>query len=262
MLVAVCATALSCFATQTTPQSAKPWTLEYSVVGGIAGLDQHLRLTDAGQLSIGNSAGRESYIVTHASSELMARMEAFLKVASQAQPLSPNPIPDQIYTSLRLTSAGSTYALELPTDVARHLSDTMSAVMHNALVGSWRQSGWKLCKPAAQLTAADVDVPIESLVFQKSGRFSVTWQGGGARAYLGSSVPHVEVPEYFGRYSIESYNSIRMSFESGIYTPRDFSGIGNFRINGDKLELRNIWLGTKQVKKKPDICELEFTRTS
>jgi len=51
-----------------------------------------------------------------------------------------------------------------------------------------------------------------------------------------------------------------MSVEGGNPVPRDFSGDGGFHINMDRLTLSNVWLGTKQAKQKPDICELMFTK--
>lgn len=261
ILIAFFFTTFHC-AAQTIPQNLKTWTLEYSVVGGIAGLDQHLWLTEAGELSVGNSEGRGSHVTTHASVELTAKIAEFLRIAKRTQPPAPSPIPDRMDTSLTLTSAGANYTLDLPADIAKLFSDTMGAVLKNAFVGTWWQSGWKLCSPSTQLTAADIDVPIESLMFESDGRFSVTWRGGGARGYLGGAVPHVAIPDYVGRYTIVRSSYIHMSYERGIYTPRDFSGDGTFQLNGDKLDLQNIWLGTKLAKKRPDICELEFTRTS
>jgi len=44
-----------------------------------------------------------------------------------------------------------------------------------------------------------------------------------------------------------------------VFVP-DFSGQGSFRITPNELTLRNVWLGTKQATRKPDICELTFAR--
>ena len=249
-------------AAQTIPRDLKTWTLEYRVVGGVAGLDQRLRLTDDGELSVGSPHGRGTYVITHASPELMTKAAQFLQAARILPPLPPDVIPDRIYASLSLTSGGASYSLALTAEMAKLFSNAMGAVVKQALLGTWWESGWNLCSPATRLTTADVDVPIERLVFENGGRFSVTWRGGGARGYLGGKLPHVEIPDYSGRYSIVSSSYIRMTFESGIFTPRDFSGEGYFQIKGNKLDLRNIWLGTKRAERKPDICELEFTRTS
>lgn len=103
-----------------------------------------------------------------------------------------------------------------------------------------------------------MDVPIEKLVFQKGGIFSVTHRGGISQDQL-----HVSTPDYSGRYQIQPDRSqIQMSFETGINAPRDFSGEGFFQISETKLILKNIWLGTFKAKQKPDICEMTFQRSS
>jgi hypothetical protein len=75
--------------------------------------------------------------------------------------------------------------------------------------------------------------------------------------------PFIWVPDYSGRYTIlPDYNVIRLVCESGIHSPRDFSGDGNFTIEDKKLVLRNLWLGTYKAKQKPDICEMTFKLTN
>jgi hypothetical protein len=126
------------------------------------------------------------------------------------------------------------------------------------IVGSWWQSGWKLCKPAAQLSAADVDVPIDELVIRADGTFSVTWRGGGAHT---GDIPHVFIPDYTGHYTIESAaGRIRMRIDNGLFVPRDFSGSGTYIVKGSELTLTGVWFGTRQAPQRPDICELTFTR--
>jgi hypothetical protein len=129
-----------------------------------------------------------------------------------------------------------------------------------SLIGAWQQSGWKLCKPAAQLSARDADPPIENLVFQPDGIFTIMWQGGGAHT---TDIPHVfvPVPDYRGHYTIDQRSrSIRMRADNGLFVPRDFSGDGTYMISGNTLTLTGVWFGTKQAQQKPDICELTFTR--
>jgi hypothetical protein len=240
------------------------WTLEYRVSGGIAGLDRHLSLTQGAELSVGNHEGREGFgsrVAGHASPELMARIGEFIKVARKAPPSQNDDIADALYRSLTVTAAGAQCELEVPDDIDRVLGDVMDATLKRAFVGSWWESAWKLCQPARQLAAEDYDLSIERLEFEGDGHFSVTWQGGGARVYSGSDKPHETISDYSGRYQIApAYSYIQMRFEGGIYTPRDFSGNGHYRINGDELVLQGIWLGTYRTKNKPDICELTFQR--
>jgi hypothetical protein len=126
------------------------------------------------------------------------------------------------------------------------------------IVGSWRQSAWKLCKPVAQITASDVDPPIERLEFGPDGTFSVTWPGGGAHS-LG--VPHEFIPDYRGRYTLDAKaGRIRMENVRGLFVPNDFAGSGSYAISGNALTLTGVWFGTRRAKQKPDICELTFTK--
>ena len=245
---------------QALPRDLKTWTLEYTAGGGMWPRGISLKLTQAGELDISNIA--KSNVHTHASAELVTKIQEFLKVAHRARPTIPG--PDQRYDELILTSAGVKYELA-PESVRDLLAETIDTVMNKELVGIWWESEWKLCHPAGQLTAEQMDAPIESLVFQNDGRFSVTWRGGGARAYNGpSSKPvHVSLPDYSGRYATSpDSGTIRMTFEGGIYTPRDFSGEGGFQIDEGKLVLTRVWLGTYKAKQKPDICEMTFSRST
>jgi hypothetical protein len=138
--------------------------------------------------------------------------------------------------------------------------DTAAAQATSPLVGSWRESAWKLCTPATQLTADDVDTPIDDLQIHSDGTFSVMWQGGGAHT---TDIPHVfvPVPDYTGHYTLDpAAHRIRMRADYGLFMPPDFSGTGGYRISGNELTLTGIWLGTRRAKHKPDICELTFTR--
>lgn len=261
-IVLACASIMMRAEAQTLPRDPKVWTLEYHIVGGKAGLDRHLGLTQSGELTVGNFEGRpdDSHVASHASAELMAKLTEFLKVARKAPSAPGDPIPDAMYRVLTVTANGTTEELELPDNIARLLEDTMDATLKEAFVGGWQQSAWKLCQPAAQLTAEDVDPPIEKLTFQEDGHFSVAWRGPHATTIR---PPHLSIPDYSGRYDLSpAFSYIRMSFEPDGYVPRDFSGDGHYRIDGDLLVLQNIWLGTRQAKRKPDICELTFTRVA
>jgi hypothetical protein len=106
----------------------------------------------------------------------MAKITEFLKIAKKRDR------PDQRYVSLMLTSPGLTLGLEAPDAISEPLFQAMNERTKNALIGSWWESEWKICPPAAQLTAEQIDARIESLVFRSDGRISVTWRGGGAES--------------------------------------------------------------------------------
>lgn len=241
----------------------KVWTLEYRLSGGIAGLDRHLSLTQAAQLSVGNYEARDglgSHVASRASPELMAKAGAFFKVAHRASP-SRNDIADAIYRSLTVTSAGAKCELDVPDDMARLLAETMDAALRQAFVGAWWESAWNHCKPVPQVAPEYYDPPIQRLVFRDDGHFFATWRSGGDHSTTDPT--RVPVPEYSGRYEIApAYSYIQMSLEGGRFMPRDFSGNGHYRINGDELVLQDIWLGTYRAKNKPDICELTFQRVA
>lgn len=127
-----------------------------------------------------------------------------------------------------------------------------------AIVGTWWQSAWKLCKPVPQMEPDDVDPPIESLEFKADGTFSVTWRGGGTHT---GDIPHVFIPDYTGRYTIDAAaGRIRMQIVNGLFVPNDFAGNGAYAISGNTLTFTGVWFGTRQAKHRPDICELTFTK--
>lgn len=256
--VSICFASLLSYANaQAIPHDLKTWTLEYTVDGGIRPLHRALTLTQSGDLTVSNLEGR---ISGHASSELMAKIADFLKVAKLARPSTPG--PDQRYASLTLTSTGVKHELEVPNHIGDLLFQAMDTTLKKAFVGTWWESEWEFCHPAAQLTAEQMDSPIESVVFQPDGRFSVTWRGGGAESPGRPGESFIWAPDYSGRYTVfPDYNGIHLIFENGIHTPRDFSGDGNFQIENDKLVLKNLWLGTYKAKQKPDICEMTFKRS-
>jgi len=251
---------------QVPPHDVKNWIVEYSLTGGIAFFNRHLRLANTGELTVSaNPDTSRTLINTHAPAELVAKINEFLKNAQPEHPTTGPIHPDSLNSSLALISGGSKYDLEVPDDIGKALDDSMESVLKTAVVGTWWESEWKLCRPAAQLTADQVDLPIESLIFLDNGQYSVTWKGGGARAYGDPTgkIPHTAVPDYSGKYAIQpDHSSIHLTFEPGIYTPRDFSGDGVVWIDDNKLVLRNVWLGTYKAKQKPDICEMTFKRTS
>ena len=255
--VSICfASLLPCASAQAVPRDLKTWTLEYSVDGGMTPFHRAVTLTQSGELSVSNFNDR---ITGHASPELMAKITDFLKAAKKARPCTPG--PDQRSSSLTLTSPGLTLELEASDAISELLFQTMNATTKKALIGSWWESEWKLCHPAARLTAEQMDPPIQILAFRDDGRFSVTWQGGGAESPGRPGEPFIWLPDYSGSYSIfPDENRIQLVFENGVHSPRDFAGDGNFIIDDNKLVLRKLWLGTYSAKQKPDICEMTFTR--
>jgi hypothetical protein len=119
----------------------------------------------------------------------------------------------------------------------------------NPLVGLWRQSGWTFCTPVSQLSAEQMDPPIEELWFKGDGTFTVTW------------FPFESYKDYWGHYSYDqSSGRIELVIEHGNYVPPDFVSKGTVRVDGQQLTLEGVRLGTKRAKNGPAICQLRFTR--
>ncbi len=239
------------------PRNPGDWQLEYVTAGGLSFYAHALTVVHTGEMKASDSRLGDD-VTGQASKETLTAIDAFLQSAREAK--KQPPMPDAVETSLVLTSGGRKHELEPTRDIRATLDAAWDAAVAGALVGSWRQSGWKLCTAAAQLAASDVDTPIEDLTFRSDGTFGVMWRGGGAHT---ADLPHVEVPypDYTGAYTaIPSTGALRMRSNPFFTTLRDFSGQGTFRINRAELTLVNVWLGTRQAPQKPDICELTFKK--
>jgi hypothetical protein len=243
---------------QSLPRDLKAWTLDYGISGGIAGIVRHVTLTADGSVVVDDGKGG-TRLTGRAPDDLMTKMAALLTAArDERQPEKRRPMPDQIHAALSLTTAGHEHRLQLTPAISALIDDIVDKTGKRAVVGTWWQSGWKLCVPAARLAPSDVDPPIEALVLNTDGTFSVTWKGGGAHT---TDVPHVPIPDYSGRYDIFPVSGlIGMRIESGIFTPADFSGQGSFTVSPNELTLRKVWFGTKHAARTPNICELTFKK--
>jgi len=122
----------------------------------------------------------------------------------------------------------------------------------NPLVGTWYQSGWALCKPAAKLPRLAVGKMINELRFAADDTFSVTWQ------------PFEGYKDYWGTYRYDlARKTIELRIEGRNYSPEHFNGKGNFRLDSDDthLTLSGVRLGTKDATTQMEICEWTFTRS-
>jgi hypothetical protein len=240
------------------PRQSAGWALEYRLSGGMALQDHLVTISQAGDVrAIDRRLGDD--ITARASADLVARLTRLLTDARDAK--ATRPMPDAISSAMRLTAGGRTREIEITPELEAAVDEAWSGALAHALLGSWSESAWKLCKPVPQLS--EIDLPIDVLTFAADGTFTVTWRGGGARAYNrpGDSAPHTFVPDYSGRYAItSSTGAIRMTISNGLFVPRDFAGEGTFAVNDKQLTFSRVWFGTRQAKATPDICELTFTR--
>lgn len=223
------------------------WTATYRVTGGIAGLDRSLTVTRAGVL-IAEEHRFGQRAAEAATPALMERLNTFLQTARPAPPEPESPIRDGLNVWLTLSTNGRERELELSREMAAVLDDALTRTLRDALLGSWEQSEWKLCRPVPSLTAAEMEPQIDRLRLAADGRFSVRWATGSP------------LIEYHGQYRADPFSgTIGFELESPPLA-RDFAGAGRVRIDMDRLVLENVWFGTVQAVTKPDICELAFRR--
>lgn len=258
-VLCVVLTSVACLAAvsaqQTPAHDPGAWTIEYSVSGGIAFNVHALRVTRAGELAA--SDHRLGMDVTgRASPELLTKLGAFIQTARDAKKTPP--MPDAIGASLTVTVQGRRREVEPTPDISAALESAWNDAVRHALVGSWTQSGWKPCNPAEKMTSESIDVPIDDLTFREGGTFELTWRGGGART---TGVPHVALPDFSGRYMVmPPLGSIQFTVPPPAPTPRDFAGDGSFQIAAGQLTLKRVWLGTRTAPRRPDLCDLTFSR--
>jgi len=240
-------------------QSPRPdpgeWTIDYAVAGGIAFNLHALRVTRQGDLTATDRRLRMD-VAGRASEELLAKLNAFVGTARDAKKAPP--MPDAIGTSLSIAVQGRQRDVEPTREITVALESAWDDAVRHALLGSWTQSGWTLCNPSVQMAAETIDTPIDVLTFRDNGTFEVTWRGGGART---SASPNVTIPDYTGRYTLTPpVGAIQFSVPPPVPAPRDFAGDGAFHIAGRELTLTRVWLGTSKVPRRPEICDLTFSR--
>ncbi len=258
--IALCVGMSASLATgQSLPQPLRDWKVVSSVSGGIAGNIRSLTVTSDRKFAVLDTQLGYSFDGKVAA-ELLTKFAVALKSAQMAKLHNDGPvIPDGFSSSLQVTTSGHEYLIEPSAELGALLRETFDRSVQQAVTGTWWESGWKLCKTAAQLSASQLDPAIETLVFNSDGTFAVTWPGGGAHT---TGIPHIFIPDYRGHYKVvPSSGVISMQMDAGgVFVPKDFAGEGTFRLDGKQLILRNVWFGTKQAKQKPDICELTFSR--
>ena len=234
------------------------WRITYTVSGGIAGAARAISVNRAGDLSADEHI-RGQHVATRAGRDLLALIDGYLARARTVVKRAPERGADIMRATLILESRGRRYELEPTSELANALEKAWAAAITSALVGTWRESQWTLCQPAARLAPADIDATIDELVFRADGTYSITWQGGGART---TDVPHATIPDLTGRYTARPQTGgIEFTHEdAGVFHPSDFSGTGTFQVAGGQLTIKNVWFGTRRAAHRPDICALTFVR--
>jgi hypothetical protein len=235
---------------------APGWTLTYSVSGGIAGLSRTVSVTEAGRIQVDDrKVGRLDAAMDR---DLFVRARDAVAAAKEVSPTRRAPYPDEIVSSLTLTSNGRTRDVEMTPELLNALGRGADVALWQTLVGSWRQVGLTYCSPKAHLSPEDVEPAIETLAFNGDGSFTVRWPGD-AHA---SAEPHVSLPGLRGAFRASlTGGGLEITAADGEPVPRDFAGTGTFRFEGERrLLLRGLWFGTRSVTAKPDVCELVFEK--
>jgi hypothetical protein len=120
----------------TLPLNLRTWKLEYTLTGGIAGVNRHCVLTHVGELTadderIGNRASGA------ADEQLMKKVKAWLPVARQAKPERASPYTaDALLASAAVTTGGQHYQLDLPDEIARILNNAMDNLFQQEVLGT------------------------------------------------------------------------------------------------------------------------------
>lgn len=106
------------------------------------------------------------------------------------------------------------------------------------LVGEWLEVAQVLCKGGEE---AAPDVPIQELLFDADGTFSVTWR------------PFEAYVDYWGTYTFDlATGSILLEVTGGNYVPPDLLQMSpTFRADDTHLSLDGIWLGTPNSDPPP-----------
>jgi hypothetical protein len=100
------------------------------------------------------------------------------------------------------------------------------------LVGFWREKSRSECGTEKETISS---LPIQELEFRAKGWFSVTW------------MPFETYRDYWGSYTADnSTGALSLKIEGGNYVPRNFRGVGKFKLTGkNTLELTGVYLGNK-----------------
>ncbi|MBI4604295.1 MAG: hypothetical protein HY721_20240 [Planctomycetes bacterium] len=109
----------------------------------------------------------------------------------------------------------------------------------NPFVGTWREAAQIECGTGAE---AAPEQPIEELVFEADGYFSVTW------------TPFEVYKDYWGRYAYDlATGAVSLEAEAGNYVPPDLlrPARGSFALRDGELRLLDLWLGTPRFDDDP-----------
>lgn len=90
-------------------QISRPWTVQYSRTGGIAGINEHATLTDSGRLTVSTAA---PLAIGAARIAQIESALARLHLTGEPKPLPKRPsYPDMMTTTLAVTTGGRTYLI-------------------------------------------------------------------------------------------------------------------------------------------------------
>lgn len=108
------------------------------------------------------------------------------------------------------------------------------------LTGTWAQRSVEGCGWPAP-------APVRELEFRPDGSFAVTFQ------------PFETYRDYWGRYDFDpATGTLRMTVDGGNYVPPDLDLEGRAERTGDRLTLRDVYLGDRQGQPAAGSCVYTF----
>lgn len=138
---------------------------------------------------------------------------------------------------------GSVYTVTADVESGRRLVTTKVYVYtpeSNPLVGLWTEESQLAC---GSKQPGPPEQSIGELAFRPDMTFGVTWQ------------PFELYVDYWGTYAFDlASGAITLTVEGGNYTPPDVDGVGTFSVQGGKLTLDDVWLGTPSGGTAPAAC--------
>jgi hypothetical protein len=128
---------------------------------------------------------------------------------------------------------GTTFTVVADVENGRASVETSVFVYDPALRplrGRWTEVGQIACDGGESIP----DFPIQEVIFDAGGTFSVTWS------------PFEVYEDYWGTYTFDlATGALSMTIDGGNYIPPDFDGEGRFSVEGDDIVLHDMWLGTR-----------------
>jgi hypothetical protein len=119
-----------------------PWTIRYSVEGGIAGRNEHLTLQQDGQAEVTGRPGKTSFQISAGQLARIAGIVQNLDLSATTAPAKPKNVPDMLYSSLTITYDGREHPIGPDgKNLAIEVQSIMSEGLRRAEDEKWIKAG-------------------------------------------------------------------------------------------------------------------------